>query len=81
MDLKKKQVDKRLFNVNTVDLWDATVLIRIEYVDTTKGKNVVIGEPRHVVLNRKRSSREAILQKSPNGRESIKVTEGPGKAT
>jgi hypothetical protein len=40
------QIDWHPFLVNKLDLENLVVLIRPEQADTTKGKDVVIGEPR-----------------------------------
>ena len=40
------QIDNNHFHVHTVDLQNTKVLIRPSQAESTKGKNVVIGEPR-----------------------------------
>jgi hypothetical protein len=40
------QIDQSLFPINKLDLENPTILIRSEQVDTIKGKNMVIGDPR-----------------------------------
>jgi hypothetical protein len=40
------QIHRSSFPVNNLDLENPAVLIQLEQVDMTKGKNVVIGDPR-----------------------------------
>jgi hypothetical protein len=44
LSLKKMQVDKNPFSVNTIDLQNSKVLIRPEQAKAAKGKNVIISE-------------------------------------
>jgi hypothetical protein len=47
------QVDKNPFSVNTIDLQNSKVLIRLEQVEAAKGKNMVIGEKRTITADEK----------------------------
>ena len=40
------QVDSNPFSMHTIELQNPKVLIRPNQAESTKGKNVVIGEPR-----------------------------------
>ena len=68
------QIDKYLFPVNTINLQGSKVLIRLEQADTTKGKNVVLGEKRTFTVEDKILSREVVVEKKSNGKESMKIT-------
>jgi hypothetical protein len=46
-------VDRNPFPVNTNDLQDSKVLIRLEQAETAKGKNVVISEKRTITTDEK----------------------------
>jgi hypothetical protein len=46
LSLKEMQVDRSPFPVNKLDMENLVVLIWPEQADTTKGKNMVIGDPR-----------------------------------
>ena len=50
------------------------VLIRPEQVEGAKGKNIIIGEPRPKNINDKIQAREVTMEKTPNGKESLKIT-------
>jgi hypothetical protein len=45
LSLKEMQIDQSLFPINKLDLENHVILIRREQVDTTRGKNVVVGNP------------------------------------
>jgi hypothetical protein len=51
LSLNEIQVDKNHFPVNTIDLQNSKVLIRLEQADVAKGKNVVIGEKRTITAD------------------------------
>jgi hypothetical protein len=51
LSLNEIQVDKNPFPVNTIDLQNSKVLIRLEQADAAKGKNVVIGEKRTITVD------------------------------
>jgi hypothetical protein len=50
------------------------VLILPEQAEGAKGKNVIIGEERLKNVNDKILAREVVLQNSPDGKESLKIT-------
>ena len=66
--------DKASFPVHTVDLDNVKVLIRPEQAEGAKGKNVIIGEPRPKNVNDKIRAREVMMEKTPDGKESLKIT-------
>ena len=67
------QVDKAPFPVNTMELQQPKVLVRPHQAESTKGKNVVIGDERSTT-NGKEPVREVTFEKTPDGKESFKVT-------
>jgi hypothetical protein len=68
------QVDKNPFLVNTIDLQNSKVLIRSEQTEAAKGKNMVIGENRTITADEKILSREVVVEKTTDGKESLKIT-------
>jgi len=76
LKFKEMQIDRNPFPTNTfpVDLQSAKVLLRPDQSGSAKGKNVIIGNERPMASNAKAPTREVVLDKSPDGRESIKVT-------
>jgi len=66
--------DKASFPVHTIDLDNVKVLIRPEQAEGAKGKNVIIGEPRPKNINDKIQAREVTMEKTPDGKESLKIT-------
>jgi hypothetical protein len=68
------QVDKNPFLVNTIDLQNSKVLIRSEQTEAAKGKNMVIGENRTITADEKILSREVVIEKTTDGKESLKIT-------
>ena len=72
--MHEMQVDKVSTPVHTIDLDNAKVLIRPEQSEGAKGKNVIIGEPRPKNVNDKILTREVTLEKTPDGKESLKIT-------
>jgi hypothetical protein len=71
------QVDKAPFPIHTVDLQHAKVLVRPSQAETTKGKAVIIGDERPQNLKGTNLTKEVVLEKAPDGRESVKVTLKP----
>jgi hypothetical protein len=71
--LHEKQVEKHPFPVNTKELQQPKVLVQPHQVEATKGKNVVVGEVKSD-LRGKELTREVAYQKTPDGRETLKVT-------
>jgi hypothetical protein len=74
LSLKEMHVDKNPFSVNTNDLQDSKVLIRLEQAETAKGKNVVISEKRTITTDEKILSWEVVVEKNADGKESLKIT-------
>jgi hypothetical protein len=68
------QVGKNPFPVNTIDLQNSKVLIRPEQAEAAKGKNVVIGEKRTITADDNVLSREVVVEKTADGKESMKIT-------
>ena len=66
--------DKASFSVHMMDLDNVKVLIRPEQANGTKGKNVIIGEPRLKNVNDKILARKVTLEKAPDGKESLKIS-------
>jgi hypothetical protein len=71
--LHEKQVEKHPFPINTMELQQPKVLVRPHQVEATKGKNVVVGEAKPD-LRRKELTREVADEKTPDGRETLKIT-------
>jgi len=72
--LHEMQMDKVPFPLHAIDLNNAKVLIRPEQAEGAKGKNVIIGEERPKNVNDKILAREVVLEKTPDGKESLKIT-------
>jgi hypothetical protein len=68
------QVDKNPFLFNTIDLQNSKVLIRSEQTEAAKGKNMVIGENRTITADENILSREVVVEKTTDGKESLKIT-------
>ena len=68
------QVGEALFPLHTIDLNNAKVLIWPEQAEEAKGKNVIIGEERPKNVNDKILAREVVLEKTPDGKETLKIT-------
>jgi hypothetical protein len=68
------QIDKTPFLVRTTDLNNAKVLIRSEQAEGAKGKNLIIGEERPKTSEDKILAREVVLEKTPDGKESLTIT-------
>jgi hypothetical protein len=61
------QIDRSLFPVNKLDLKNPAILIRPEQADATKGKNVVIGDPRLKNYTGLTPSCKVVMEKLPDG--------------
>ena len=72
------KVDKTPFpvhtNTHTIDLSNAKVLLRPEQAEGAEGKNVVFDETRPKNADDKILAREVVLEKTPDGKESLKIT-------
>jgi hypothetical protein len=74
LSLKEKQIDWSPFLVNKLDLENPAVLIRLVQAYTTKGKNVVIGDPRPEEDAKSTPSHTVVMEKLPIGEETITIT-------
>jgi hypothetical protein len=74
LNFQEMKVDKQLFPINAMDLDDKKVLIRPDVADKVKGKSVLIGDPLVPNLNMKSLYREVIVEKAPDGGETLKIT-------
>jgi hypothetical protein len=68
------QIDQSPFPINNLDLENPAVLIRPEQANTTKGKNVVIGDPRPKNDAGPTLSCKVVMEKLPHGEETITIT-------
>jgi hypothetical protein len=68
------QIDRSPLPVNKLNLENPAILIRPEQANTTKGKNVVIGDPRLENDAGSTPSRKVVMEKLPNGEETITIT-------
>jgi hypothetical protein len=74
LSLKETEIDRRPFPVNKLDLENPTILIRLEQADMTRGKNVVIGDPRPKEDAESTPSHKVVVEKLPDGEETIIIT-------
>jgi hypothetical protein len=74
LSLKEMQIDRSPFLVNKLDLENLAILIQPEQVDTTKGKNVVVDDPRSENDVGSAPSRKVVMEKLPDGEETITIT-------
>ena len=72
--MHEMQDDKASFPVHTIDLDNVKVLIRPKQAEGAKGKNIIIGEPRPKNVNDKVRAREVTMEKTHDGKESLKIT-------
>jgi hypothetical protein len=71
--LHEMQVDKQPFPINTMELQQPKVFVRPHQAEATKGKNVMVGEAKPD-LRGKELTREVAYEKTPDGRETFKIT-------
>jgi hypothetical protein len=71
--LHELQVDKQPFPINTMELQQPKVLVRPHQAEATKGNNVMVGEVKPH-LRGKELTREVAYEKTPDGRETFKIT-------
>jgi hypothetical protein len=74
LSLKEMQVDKNPFVVSTIDLQNSKMMIQLEQAKGAKGKNVVINEKHTITIDEKILSREVVVEKTADGKESLKIT-------
>jgi hypothetical protein len=67
-------VDKNPFLINTIDLQNFKVLVQPEQAEATRSKNVIIGEKCTITVDEKVLSREVVVEKATNGKESLNIT-------
>ena len=72
--MHEMQVDKASLPVHNIDLDNVKVLIWPEQAEGAKGKNVIIGESRPKNVNNRILAREVTLEKTHDGKESLKIT-------
>jgi hypothetical protein len=65
-------VDNDLFPISIIDLQGAKVLVRPEQAESTKGKNVIIGEERPKSCEDEIWSREVVLEKDVDGKDVLR---------
>jgi hypothetical protein len=68
------QIDRSPFSVDKLDLENPSVLIQPEQADMTKGKNVVVDDPRSENDAELTPSRKVVTEKLPDGEETITIT-------
>jgi hypothetical protein len=68
------QVDNDPFPINAIDLQGAKVLVQPEQAESTKSKNVIIGEERPKSYEDKTWSREVMLEEDVDGKDILKIT-------
>jgi hypothetical protein len=61
------RIDKKTFHISMIDLHNSTVLIHPEQVDTTKGKDVIIGNKKIIIVDE--------LMKINDVKESMKIND------
>jgi hypothetical protein len=71
--LHEMQVDKQPFPINNMELQQPKVLLRPHQAEATKGKNVIVGDTKPD-LRGKEFTREVAYEKTPDGRETFKIT-------
>jgi hypothetical protein len=71
--LHEMQVDKQPFPVNTIELQQPKILVRTHQAEATKGKNMMVREAKPD-LSGKELTREVAYEKTPDGRETFKIT-------
>jgi hypothetical protein len=68
------QVDKVPFPMHAIKVEPPAVLIRPEQVDTTQGKNVLIGESRVAPNVETNLGHKVVLEKDDEGKNKLKIT-------
>jgi hypothetical protein len=71
--LHEMQVDNQPFPINTMELQQPKVLVRPHRAVATKSKNVMVREAKPD-LRGKELTREVAYEKTPDGRETFKIT-------
>jgi hypothetical protein len=68
------QIDRSPFSFNKLDLENPAVLIWLKQADMPKGKNAVIDDPRPKNDAGLTPSRKVVMEKLPDGEETITIT-------
>ena len=66
-------MDRTPFPVHTLELNNPKVLLRPEQAEGAQGMNVVIGDPRPMNANDKILAREVIVEKTPDGKPTLRI--------
>ena len=66
------KIDKALIPVHTIDLNNAKV-IRLDQAEGAKGKNVIIGDDRPLIVDNKILASEVIQEKTPDGKKNLRI--------
>ena len=75
------KLDKVPFPMHTIDLNNAKVLIRPDQTEGAKGKNVIIGDERPLIINNKILAWEVVQEKAPDEKKNLTIIvkpRGPG---
>jgi hypothetical protein len=72
--LKQMQVDNNPFPASAIDLQGAKVLVQPEQAESTKDKDVIIGEEKPKSYEDKIWSRKVVLEKDADGKDILKIT-------
>jgi hypothetical protein len=72
--LKQMQVDNNPFPASAIDLQGAKVLGQPEQAESTKDKDVIIGEEKPKSYEDKIWSRKVVLEKDADGKDILKIT-------
>jgi hypothetical protein len=67
------QVDTEPFPMNVIDFEGKKVLIWPDIADKGKGKEVIIGDARKIDENNKIYCRKVVVEKAPDGGETLKI--------
>ena len=76
LSFPEMQIDKQPFPAGTymLELSDKKVLTRPKVVNKAKTENIVIGDPRAADGSTKVPHREVVAQRTPDGKETLKIT-------
>jgi hypothetical protein len=71
--LHEMKVDKQPFRINTMELQQPMISVRSHQAKATMGKDVMVGDSKPD-LRGKELTRELAYKKTPDGRETFKIT-------
>jgi hypothetical protein len=60
--------------MNMVNFYNKKALVRPNEIDKGKGKEIIIGDPQEANENAKISCRKVVVEKTPDGGETLKIT-------